>query len=155
MLDCFEIVTSSGVVLWSRHFAPVGAHIVNGLISDVFVEQKRLPQKAAGPDQTYTREHYTLKWRRAREKEMGLLFVAVYHSMLQLPWVERFLDNIATLFVELYRAQLLAPHRDVAHYPFGPYFDHQIRECAGTTSPTTTTITAATTQAKQTTIPSP
>lgn len=76
MLDCFEIVTTSGVVLWSKTYAPVGAHIINGLINDVFIEEKlRLKQakNEAGASPAYKREKYTLKWRRA--KNLGLIFV--------------------------------------------------------------------------------
>ena len=40
MLDTFEIVTTSGVVLWSRTYVPVGANVINSLIRDVFIEER-------------------------------------------------------------------------------------------------------------------
>jgi signal recognition particle receptor subunit alpha len=75
MLDAFEIITTSGVVLWSRSYAPVGAHVVNSLINDVFIEEKVRPQDATadGISPTYRKEKYTLKWRRI--KDYGLIFV--------------------------------------------------------------------------------
>ena len=47
MLEAFEILTTSGVVLWSKSYAPVGAHVVNSLINDVFIEEKVLAQTNA------------------------------------------------------------------------------------------------------------
>lgn len=75
MLDSFEILTTSGVVLWSRSYAPVGAHIINGLVNDVFIEEKVVSQKL-GVDtvsSAYKKEKYTMKWRQA--KDFGLIFV--------------------------------------------------------------------------------
>ena len=76
MLDCFEILTTSGVVLWSRSYAPVGSNIINGLINDVFIEEKvraAVDDSAAVRYPSYKREKYTLKW--AAVKELGLIFV--------------------------------------------------------------------------------
>lgn len=75
MLEAFEILTTSGVVLWSRSYAPVGAHVVNGLINDVFIEEKVLSQNPApnGPSQVFKKEKYTLKWRKV--KDFNLIFV--------------------------------------------------------------------------------
>lgn len=75
MLEAFEILTTSGVVLWSKSYAPVGAHIINSLINDVFIEEKVVPQSAAanGPSPIFKKEKYTLKWKRV--KEFHLIFV--------------------------------------------------------------------------------
>jgi hypothetical protein len=74
MLDTFEILTTSGVVLWSRTYAPVGANIINSLIRDVFIEERILPQpEDAGSKPTYRKEGYTLKW--TASKDAGLIFV--------------------------------------------------------------------------------
>ena len=37
MLDTFEILTTSGVVLWSRTYAPVNPSVINNFIADVFI----------------------------------------------------------------------------------------------------------------------
>ncbi len=79
MLDSFEILTTSGVVLWSRSYAPVAASIVNALINDVFIEEKVLPGASVADDATaarypaYKKEQYTLKW--TTVKDLGLIFV--------------------------------------------------------------------------------
>lgn len=74
MLDTFEIVTTSGVVLWSHTYVPVGANIINSLIREVFIEERIQPQSEdAGQKPTYRKEGYTLKWTTA--KDLGLIFV--------------------------------------------------------------------------------
>jgi hypothetical protein len=83
MLEAFEILTTSGVVLWSKSYAPVGAHIVNSLINDVFIEEKVVPQNAAGVSPVFKKEKYTLKWR--RNKEFSLIFVVCWKSIHSAP----------------------------------------------------------------------
>lgn len=74
MLEAFEILTTSGVVLWSKSYAPVGSHVINSLINDVFIEEKVVPQGAsAGVSPIFKKEKYTLKWKRV--KEFNLIFV--------------------------------------------------------------------------------
>jgi len=79
MLDGFEILTTSGVVLWSKSFAPINSSIINGFIKDVFIEEKVLPGASATDDAsaaqnpTYRKDRYELKW--ASVKDLGLIFV--------------------------------------------------------------------------------
>ena len=79
MLDSFEILTTSGVVLWSRSYEPIGPGIINGLIKDVFIEEKVLPSggitddASAAQQPPYKKEKYTLKW--TSVKDLGLIFV--------------------------------------------------------------------------------
>ena len=79
MLDGFEILTTSGVVLWSKYYVPVSGSIINGFIKDVFIEEKVLPGASVTDDTlatqnpSYRRDQYTLKW--ASVKDLGLIFV--------------------------------------------------------------------------------
>ena len=79
MLDGFEILTTSGVVLWSKSYVPVSSSIINGFIKDVFIEEKVLPGASVADDASatqnpsYKRDQYTLKW--ASVKDLGLIFV--------------------------------------------------------------------------------
>lgn len=75
MLDCFEIATTSGVVVWSRHNIPIGSNVVNSLINDVFIEEKARPMAAAGDGRhpAYKVDKYTLKY--TLVKDLGLIFV--------------------------------------------------------------------------------
>ncbi|RAH42190.1 signal recognition particle receptor subunit alpha [Aspergillus brunneoviolaceus CBS 621.78] len=129
MLESFEILDTSGVVLWSKSYAPVGAHVVNSLISDVFIEEKTQIQGPNSTSPTFRKEKYTLKWKRV--KEFNLIFVAVYQSILQLGWIDKLLDNIATLYIDLYKDQLRSTRARIVQYPFDKYFDQQVRELEG------------------------
>ncbi|KAI4265182.1 MAG: hypothetical protein L6R35_007176 [Caloplaca aegaea] len=135
MLDAFEILTTSGVVLWSKNYAPVSSSLINGFLKDVFIEEKVLPGATAADDTSaaqnpsYKKERYTLRW--ASVKDLGLIFVAVYQSLLRLSWVDKLLDNIRVLFVDLYGDQLKKPHSSVVECDFDGYFDQQVKELEG------------------------
>lgn len=79
MLDTFEILTTSGVVLWSRTYTPVSPAVINSLITNVFIEERSLPGAGLGDDvssannPTYKHEQHTLKW--TISKELGVIFV--------------------------------------------------------------------------------
>ncbi|KAL8882939.1 MAG: hypothetical protein Q9192_007498 [Flavoplaca navasiana] len=132
MLDGFEILTTSGVVLWSKNYAPLSSSLINGFIKDVFIEEKIIPSSAAADDTSasqhpsYKKEKYTLRW--ASAKDLGLIFVAVYQSLLHLSWVDKLLDNIRVLFVDLYGDQVRKPHSTVVECSFDDYFDQQVKE---------------------------
>lgn len=81
MLDSFEILTTSGVVLWSKQYAPVGANVVNSFIRDVFIEDRSAGatgSESAARNPPYKKDKYTLKWTTA--KDLGLIFVV--HSCI-------------------------------------------------------------------------
>ncbi|KAF2465980.1 P-loop containing nucleoside triphosphate hydrolase protein [Lindgomyces ingoldianus] len=128
MLDTFEILTTSGVVLWSRTYAPIGPNIINSLIRDVFIEERIPPQSEdTGQKPTYRKEGYTLKWTTA--KDLGLIFVAVYQSLVHLTWIDKLLDNVRALFTGLFGEELRKEHSSLVDCDkFGPYFDRQIQE---------------------------
>lgn len=86
MLDAFEILTTSGIVLWSRSTVDVSSHVVNSLINDVFIEEKVRPnmaqvdEKSSQPNPSYRYEKYTLKW--TMVKDLGLIFVVCLYAQL-------------------------------------------------------------------------
>jgi signal recognition particle receptor subunit alpha len=45
------------------------------------------------------------------------------------------LDNIATIFVDLYKDQLKSTRSRAVEYPFNKYFDQQVRELEDTAGP--------------------
>jgi hypothetical protein len=79
MLDTFEILTTSGVVLWSRSYTAISPAIINGLITNVFIEERTLPGAgiaddiSAAKNPPYRHDQHTLKW--TTVKELGLIFV--------------------------------------------------------------------------------
>ncbi|KAB8295219.1 hypothetical protein EYC80_007137 [Monilinia laxa] len=132
MLDTFEILTTSGVVLWSKQFSPVSPAVINSLITNVFIEERTLPGAGVADDVSAARnppfkhDQHTLKWTTC--KELGLIFVVVYRSLLHLSWIDKLVDNVKTIFVDLYGDQLRKPHTTVVECPFDEYFDQQVRE---------------------------
>jgi signal recognition particle receptor subunit alpha len=85
MLDSFEILTTSGVVLWSRSYSSVSPSVVNGLITNVFIEERTLPGAGIADDISatnnppYKDDKHTLKW--TTVKELGLIFVVCFFSL--------------------------------------------------------------------------
>ena len=79
MLDAFEILTSSGVVLWSKTYTPVSASVINSFINNVFIEERTQDRVAisstdtAEPNAPFNHDKYTLRWTAA--KDVGLIFV--------------------------------------------------------------------------------
>ncbi|KAK0703579.1 hypothetical protein B0T26DRAFT_658923 [Lasiosphaeria miniovina] len=132
MLDTFEILTTSGVVLWSRTYATVSPAVVNNFISDVFIEEKNSGARAtdgvsAAANPPYKFDQHTLRW--TFVKELGIIFVAVYRSLLHLSWVDKLVDNIRTIFIEAYGDQLKKPNTTIVEcLKLDEYFDQQLQE---------------------------
>ncbi|OTA56862.1 SRP54-domain-containing protein [Hypoxylon sp. EC38] len=141
MLDTFEILTTSGVVLWSRTYAPINPSFINNFIADVFIEEKGAAAGAKDTQSTsnnppYKADQHTLKW--TFSKELGVIFVAVYRSLLHLSWIDKLVDNLKTIFIDLYGDQLKKPHTTIVECrKFDEYFDQQYREleASATTNP--------------------
>ncbi|VBB72984.1 Putative Signal recognition particle receptor subunit alpha homolog [Podospora comata] len=132
MLDTFEILTTSGVVLWSRTYAAVSPSVVNNFINDIFIEEKSSVAGAkngasAAENPPYKHDQHTLRW--TFEKELGIIFVAVYRSLLHISWIDKLVDNIRAIFVGLYRDELTKPNTTIVEcLTFDQYFDQQLRE---------------------------
>ena len=78
MLDSFEILTTSGVVLWSKSYTPAKSSLVNGFIKDVFIEETApggnlTNDGTAAENPSYKKNQYTLRW--TSVKDLGLIFV--------------------------------------------------------------------------------
>lgn len=88
MLDTFEILTTSGVVLWSRTYAPVSPSVINSFIADVFIEEKSSAPGAkdntsAAHNAPYRTDQHTLKW--TFVKELGIIFVVSFQEWYTAP----------------------------------------------------------------------
>ncbi|KAI1392263.1 SRP54-domain-containing protein [Hypoxylon trugodes] len=132
MLDTFEILTTSGVVLWSRTYAPINPSVINNFIADVFIEEKGTAPGAkdtqsSASNPPYKADQHTLKW--TFVKELGVIFVAVYRSLLHLTWIDKLVDNLKTIFIDLYADQLKKPNTTIVECrKFDEYFNQQYRE---------------------------
>ncbi|KAI7153854.1 P-loop containing nucleoside triphosphate hydrolase protein, partial [Hortaea werneckii] len=128
MLDAFEILTTSGIVLWRRHYTPdFSPHVINNLVSDVLIEEKRdLKGTQDGEAKSYRKDRYTLKWTSA--KDVGLCFVAVYNALINLSWVDDLLAAVKTLFLKQYGSELKKPDRvHLDTHQFDQTFDALIK----------------------------
>ncbi|KAF2172340.1 hypothetical protein M409DRAFT_63058 [Zasmidium cellare ATCC 36951] len=105
MLDGFEIITTSGIVLWRRHFTRLPSSLINGLINDI-IEERQKP--AAATHNAYNKDKHTLRYTTA--SDVGLIFVAVYQSLLHLSWVDNLLTAVKGVFVKRYGDQLKQPY---------------------------------------------
>ncbi|KAG6118386.1 hypothetical protein E4U13_000235 [Claviceps humidiphila] len=147
MLDTFEIITTSGVVLWSKSYTPLRSSIVNNFIADTFIEEKHggsasRDGQSAATNPAYRTDQHTLKW--TVVKELGIIFVAVYRSLLHLSWVDKLVDNIRTIFVKLYGEQLTKPHTTIVECAgFDDYFEQQLEELDTSSSTLPPAVTGA------------
>lgn len=55
----------------------------------------------------------------------------MYQSLLHLSWIDELLDNIKTIFVDLYTDQLKRPRTSIFECDFDPYFDQQLNALEG------------------------
>ena len=83
MLDAFEIISTSGVTLWTKSYVPIGASLISSLIRDVFVEENASARAESATllKPTYRKDGYTLKWTTA--KDLGLIFVVFGHLTIE------------------------------------------------------------------------
>lgn len=65
----------------------------------------------------------------------------MYRSLLHLSWVDKLVDNIKTIFVNLYGEQLKKPHTTLVEcHSFDEYFDQQLQELDQTSTKGASTI---------------
>ncbi|PIB02195.1 Signal recognition particle receptor subunit alpha [Cercospora beticola] len=128
MLDAFEIVTTSGIVLWRKHYAPLSSSVINSLINDVFIEERQKPAGGDGAGHApYRKDKYTLKY--TTLKDAGLIFVAVYQSLLHLSWIDNLLTTVKALFAKQYATELKKQHvSKIDTRDFDQTFDALVRK---------------------------
>lgn len=85
-MDCFEILTTSGVVLFQRSYAPV-PNVINSLIKDVFIEEN-----VSAQTRSYRKDKYTLKW---TVSDLGLIFVVRVADGLEGTWEHAMLMRLS------------------------------------------------------------
>ena len=129
MLEAVEVVTTSGVVLWFRHSGLSSIEeVVNSFISETFLFGT-VPNVSgsASENPPFNLGKHTIRY--AHVKSLGLIFVAVYRSLLHLSRVDTFLDNIATIFIELYGDEVKKPNTTYVRCKnFDKMFDQQLRD---------------------------
>ncbi|XP_076749158.1 signal recognition particle receptor alpha isoform X2 [Xylocopa sonorina] len=98
MLDLFTIFSKGGIVLWcfqstSQIFAPS----VNALIRSVILQERT---------GNHTFEHDSLRLQYKLDNEFELVFVVAYQKILQLSYVDKFLNDIHLEFRDRFKNEL-------------------------------------------------
>jgi len=102
MLDLFTIFSKGGIVLWcfqstsqiSQLFVPS----VNSLIKTVILQER------TSSNNNYEQDSLSLKYR--LDNEFDLVFVIAFQKILQLSYVDKFLDDIQLEFRDKYKNDL-------------------------------------------------
>ncbi|QDZ21825.1 subunit alpha of signal recognition particle receptor [Chloropicon primus] len=93
MLDYFSIFTLGGSVLWSHEWNGLVGNPINALVEECLIDQRATKKVFKYSSQSVS---YTLKW--TQNNELGLVFVAVYRSVLTVPYVEELLKRVKNRF---------------------------------------------------------
>eukprot|EP00854_Cymbomonas_tetramitiformis_P025754 gene25754-31507_t len=98
MLDNFTIFARGGIILFSWSAVALKGNPIDALISTVLLEERSGQQSFPF---TSGSTKYVLKW--TFSNELGLVFVAVYQSILQVLYVEDLLNQVKSAFVAKYK----------------------------------------------------
>nr|XP_018908909.1 PREDICTED: signal recognition particle receptor subunit alpha homolog [Bemisia tabaci] len=98
MLDLFTIFSKGGIVLWcfqgtSQIFSPS----VNALIKTVILQERT-------GNNSYDHNSLTIKYK--LDNEFELVFVAAYQKILQLMYIDKFLDDVHLRFRDAFKNEL-------------------------------------------------
>ncbi|BES93791.1 Signal recognition particle receptor [Nesidiocoris tenuis] len=120
MLDLFTIFSRGGIVLWCfQSTSQIFTTSVNGLIKSVILQER------SGLT-SYDDNNLTLKYR--LDNEFELVFVVAFQKILQLSYVDKFLDDIHLEFRDKYKNELAAGHL-YDDFDFEARFRSVLRQC--------------------------
>lgn len=96
------IFTTGGLVIWQKQYLDsnditVNDSVVNSLVSDVFIENRTSNEPSTS---TFYKDSYTIKYRVSND--LGLIFISMYKSLLQLTYIDQLMSNIQKLFTSIY-----------------------------------------------------
>ena len=92
MFDCVCIFTTGGVLLWSKAFYPdFNLDLINIFIKSMLLDYSRTTRKS------FNYQDSLLRWQ--INQDVKLVFTVVYKEILQLAFVEEFLDLLAKAFI--------------------------------------------------------
>ncbi|XP_047997685.1 signal recognition particle receptor subunit alpha homolog isoform X2 [Leguminivora glycinivorella] len=120
MLDLFSIFSKGGIVLWcfqgtSEIFSPS----VNALIRSVILQER-------SGNTTFNHNSLTLQYK--LDNEFELVFVVAYQRILQLSYVDKFLNDVHLEFRDKYKNELQGG-RHVGDFEFKACFDAVLKGC--------------------------
>ncbi|KAJ8720056.1 hypothetical protein PYW07_012099 [Mythimna separata] len=120
MLDLFSIFSKGGIVLWcfqstSEIFSPS----VNALIRSVILQER-------SGNNTFNHNALSLQYK--LDNEFELVFVVAYQRILQLSYVDKFLNDVHLEFRDKYKNELQGG-RHIMDFDFKMTFDKVLRDC--------------------------
>uniref|UniRef100_A0A2L2Y3W6 Signal recognition particle receptor subunit alpha n=1 Tax=Parasteatoda tepidariorum TaxID=114398 RepID=A0A2L2Y3W6_PARTP len=120
MLDLFTIFSKSGIVLWCfQGTSQIFTSPVNSLIRSVILQER-------GGNESFTHDSLTLKYK--LDNEFELVFVVAYQKILQLSYIDKFLDDVHLEFRDKYRKQLEGCDF-FSNYDFNREFQRILKKC--------------------------
>lgn len=90
MLDLACIFTTGGVILFCRTFCMLKFDVLDQLVKKVLIQDKTA-------ESSFHANPYVVKWRFANN--INLIFAVIYQEMIQLPYVDEFLDMFRDNYV--------------------------------------------------------
>ncbi|XP_052742267.1 signal recognition particle receptor subunit alpha homolog [Bicyclus anynana] len=120
MLDLFSIFSKGGIVLWcfqstSEIFNPS----VNALIRNVILQER-------SGNNTFSHKALNLQYK--LDNEFELVFVVAYQRILQLSYVDKFLNDVHLEFRDKYKNELQGG-RYIMDFDFKTSFDNVLKQC--------------------------
>ncbi|KAK6621360.1 hypothetical protein RUM43_011666 [Polyplax serrata] len=98
MLDLFTIFSRGGIVLWCfQNTSQIFTPSVNALIRSVLLQER-------SGNNSY--EHEALRLQYKLDNEFELVFVVAYQKILQLSYIDKFLNDVHLLFRDKYKDEL-------------------------------------------------
>ncbi|KAL1509715.1 hypothetical protein ABEB36_004411 [Hypothenemus hampei] len=117
MLDLFTIFSKGGIVLWCfQSTSQIFTSSVNALIQNVILQER--------PSNTYEDKGLLLQYK--LDNEFDLVFVVAYQKILQLSYVDKFLNDIQLEFRDKYKNEL-ADKRYYQDFHFSQVFKNVLQ----------------------------
>ncbi|XP_026330666.1 signal recognition particle receptor subunit alpha [Hyposmocoma kahamanoa] len=120
MLDLFSIFSKGGIVLWCfQSTSDIFSPSVNALIRSVILQER-------SGNNSFNHNALTLQYK--LDNEFELVFVVAYQRILQLSYVDKFLNDVHLEFRDKYKNELRGG-RHIIDFDFKTAFDKILREC--------------------------
>ncbi|XP_045451853.1 signal recognition particle receptor subunit alpha homolog [Melitaea cinxia] len=120
MLDLFSIFSKGGIVLWCfQSTSDIFSPSVNALIRNVILQER-------SGNNTFNHNALSLQYK--LDNEFELVFVVAYQRILQLSYVDKFLNDIHLEFRDKYKNELQIGRHSM-DFDFKTTFDKVLKQC--------------------------
>ncbi|XP_059046633.1 signal recognition particle receptor subunit alpha homolog [Achroia grisella] len=120
MLDLFSIFSKGGIVLWCfQSTSDIFTPSVNSLIRSVILQERT-------GNNTFNHNALTLQYK--LDNEFELVFVVAYQRILQLSYVDKFLNDVHLEFRDKYKNELQGA-RHTGDFDFKLTYDSVLKAC--------------------------